>query len=99
MRNGYLVVCTFALSVCAFAQEAGQIVGVVRDPTGAAVGGVTIPATEPGTGFAPSVKSGGEGQFILPSLRPTTYVITAEMSGFRRFSQAGVELQANQSIT
>jgi hypothetical protein len=81
------------------AQEAGQIVGVVRDSTGAFVPGVTITATETGTGFASSVKTGTEGQFVFPSLRPTTYVITAEMSGFRRFSESGVELQANQSLT
>ena len=81
------------------AQEAGQIVGVVRDTTGAFVPGVTITATETGTGFASSVKTGTEGQFVLPSLRPTTYVITAEMSGFRRFNASGVELLANQSLT
>src|SRR6266478_4192029 len=81
------------------AQEAGQIVGVVRDSTGGFVPGVTITATETGTGFASSVKTGTEGQFVLPSLRPTTYVITAEMSGVRRFSESGVALLANQSLT
>src|SRR5215467_14183193 len=87
------------LALSADAQEAGQIVGVVRDTTGGAVAGVVVKATESGTGFATSVVTGSEGQYILPSLRPTTYVLTAEITGFRRFSQAGVELQANESIT
>src|ERR1700736_57821 len=81
------------------AQEAGQIVGLVRDTTGAVVSGVTVTATETGTGFASGVKTGAEGQFVLPSLRPTAYVITAEMNGFRRFSETGVELLANQSLS
>src|SRR5215831_2229544 len=101
MGNRYckILAALVALAVCASAQEAGQIVGAVRDSTGAAVSDATVTATETGTGFVTSVKTGGEGQYVLPSLRPTTYVITAEMSGFRRFSQSGVALQANQSIT
>src|SRR6476660_5914592 len=80
------------------AQEAGQIVGVVRDTTGAVVPGVAVTATETGTGFASKVLTGTEGQFILHSLRPTSYVMTAEVAGFRLFSEAGVGLQANQSL-
>src|ERR1043166_3573196 len=81
------------------AQEAGQIVGVVRDASGAAIPAVTVTATETGTGFSSPVKTGSEGQFVVPSLRPTVYVISAEASGFRRYRESGVELQANQSAT
>src|SRR5215467_12349075 len=87
------------LALSANAQEAGQIVGVVRDTTGGAVAGVVVKATESGTGFATSVVTGTDGQFVFQSLRPTSYVIIAEASGFRRFREAGVELQANQSLT
>src|SRR5215467_11283470 len=87
------------LALSADAQEAGQIVGVVRDTTGGAVAGVVVKATESGTGFATSVVTGSEGQYILPSLRPTTYVITAEGKGFRAYRQTGVTLLANQSLT
>src|SRR5215831_11972436 len=95
----WIVPGLLVLALSANAQEAGQIVGVVRDGTGGAVAGVAVKATESGTGFVTSVLTGSEGQFVLPSLRPTTYALTAEVTGFRRFSQTGVELQANQSIT
>jgi hypothetical protein len=95
--------CAWALAALmvlnASAQEAGQIVGVVRDASGAAVPAVTVTGTETGTGFSSTVKTGSEGQFVLPSLRPTVYVVSAEASGFRRYRESGVELQANQSAT
>ena len=96
--------CAWALAALmvalpASAQDAGQIVGAVRDPTGGAIPNVTVTATETGTGFASSVKTGSEGQFVFQSLRPTNYVISAEASGFRRFRESAVELQANQSLT
>src|SRR5215472_15685038 len=72
------------LALSANAQEAGQIVGVVRDTTGGAVAGVVVKATESGTGFATSVVTGSEGQYVLPSLRPTTYLVTAEFRGQHR---------------
>src|SRR5262249_23098453 len=98
-KNGIWVIAALVLTGTAFAQEAGQIVGVVRDSSGGFVRGATVTATESGTGFTSNVITGGEGQFVLPSLRPTTYVITAEATGFRRFNESGISLQANQSIT
>src|SRR5690242_12000419 len=57
------------------AQEAGQIVGVVRDPTGAVIPGVTVRAEESQTGFDRTAVTNASGQYELRSLRPTTYVI------------------------
>src|SRR6266581_4480355 len=96
--------CAWALAALmvvlpASAQDAGQIVGAVRDPTGGTIPNVTVTATETGTGFTSTVKTGSEGQFVFQSLRPTNYVISAEASGFRAFRQTQVQLLANQSLT
>jgi hypothetical protein len=98
-RCAWAFAALIVMVTAALAQEAGQIVGSVHDSTGGAIPNVTVTATETGTGFASSVKTGSEGQFVFQSLRPTSYVISAEASGFRRFRQPGVELQANQSLT
>jgi hypothetical protein len=82
-----------------FGQQAGQIVGVVHDSSGAVVPGVTVTATEAGTGFDRTAVTGTDGQFVLPSLRPTQYDLKAEVAGFRTFRRTGVELLANQSLT
>src|SRR5207302_8273849 len=87
------------VAVQAGAQESGQIVGTVHDQTGALVPGVKVAATETGTGLARSALTGTDGEYVLPNLRPTTYIITAEASGFRTFRQTEVELLANQSLT
>src|SRR2546422_10605794 len=96
--------CAWALAALtvvlmpASAQDAGQIVGAVRDPSGGAIPNVTVTATETGTGFASSVKTGTEGQFVFQSLRPTNYEISAEASAFRRLRKSAAVLQANQNL-
>src|SRR5712691_6949080 len=87
------------LAAVAVAQESGQILGAVHDQTGALVPGVKVTATEAGTGLARTASTGAGGDFVLPNLRPTTYIITAEAASFRAFRQTGVELLANQSLT
>ncbi len=87
------------LGANALAQEAGQIVGTVRDQSGAVIPNATVTATEAGTGFVHTAVSGNDGNYVLPNLRPTTYVISAEAQGFRAFRQTDVQLQANQSLT
>jgi hypothetical protein len=83
----------------AFGQQAGQIVGVVTDSTGGVVPGITITATEIGTGFSQSTVTGEDGRYVFRALRPTRYEIKVESSGFRAFRRVGIELLANQSLT
>jgi len=87
------------LAASASAQEAGQIVGNVRDASGGVIPAVKVTATEAGTGFAFSTTSGTNGDYVLPNLRPTVYTISAEAPGFHAFRQTDVQLQANQSLT
>src|SRR5271166_3281168 len=80
-------------------QESGQIGGIVRDPRGAVIPNASITAIEEGTGFASTVRTGSDGEYVIPSLRPTTYTVTTAVNGFKKSSEAGVALQANQSVT
>src|SRR5262245_41742736 len=81
------------------AQEGGQIVGAVTDTTGAFIPAVIIKATESATGYERTSISRDDGRYLVPALRPTRYVVTAEAPGFRTFRRTGVELLANQSLT
>jgi hypothetical protein len=87
------------LAVAAFAQQNGQITGVVRDSSGAVVPGATVKATEVATGFSRTAISSENGEYFLPNLRPTQYEISTEAQGFRSFKRAGIELLASQSLT
>ena len=83
----------------AFGQGAGQIVGSVRDQSQGSIPNVTVTVTEAGTGQTRSVVTGADGQFVFPNLRPTTYTVSAEGTGFRAYRQTEVVLLANQSLT
>ena len=88
-----------ALALSISAQESGQISGVLHDQSGAVVPGAKVTATETGTGLSRTATSGADGTYLLPNLRPTTYTLTAETTGFRAYRQADVQLLANQSLT
>lgn len=83
----------------AFGQDIGRISGIVQDPTGAVIPGATVTAQEVGTGFSRTAVTSETGAYGLPSLRPTVYAISAEASGFKKFSQPRVEVLASSSVT
>jgi hypothetical protein len=92
-----LVLTLFASS--AFAQEAGQINGVVTDSSGGVIPGATVTAVESGTGISRDTVTGANGRYSFPAMRPTTYEIRAELAGFRTVRRTDVLLQANQNLT
>jgi hypothetical protein len=94
-----LVTCVmWTLSGTAHAQQ-GQINGAIVDNSGGVIPGVTVTAIESGTGIARDTITGANGRYQFPSLRPTTYTIKAELTGFRTAERTGVNLQANQNLT
>ncbi|PYR00867.1 MAG: TonB-dependent receptor [Acidobacteria bacterium] len=79
--------------------QTGQINGVITDNTGGVVPGATVKAVEVATGLSRDTVTGADGRYTFTSLRPTTYDITAELTGFRASQRKGVLLQANQNLT
>src|SRR4026208_1813048 len=79
--------------------QTGQINGVLTDNTGSVVPGASGKAAEHATGLWRETVSGVDGRYTFTSLRPTTYDITAELSGFRTTQRKGVILQANENLT
>jgi len=76
------------------AQLAG-IVGSVSDPSGAAVGGATIRATNTNTGLEWQAKTDPQGDFSLGLLPPGFYVVEATATGFTPARASGVQLAVN----
>ena len=79
--------------------QTGQINGLITDNTGGVVPGATVKAVETATGISRDTVSGADGRYNFTSLRPATYDITAELTGFRSSQRKGVVLQANQNLT
>ena len=73
-----------------------DLVGTIKDSSGAVVPGVTVALTNEATGVSRSATTGDGGTYIFTSLQPGRYRLTAELPGFRKVERTGVELQVNQ---
>src|SRR5207249_9987490 len=82
----------FLVPSAAFAQA--SITGVVKDPSGAVLPGVTVEASSPALiEKARSVVTDGSGQYRIVMLPPGTYALTFTLSGFSTVRREGVELR------
>jgi hypothetical protein len=94
------LICLLALLAAApatFAQAvSGTILGSVNDPSGAAVAGARITLTNAQTGFARTVTSGADGEYVAPSLPPGAYTISVEQAGFKKLALSNVQLSVDQ---
>jgi len=73
----------------------GTLLGTVTDSSGAAVSNAKVTITETNTGISRTSQTNESGNYISPDLPPGTYTVTAEQSGFKRVSRAGVDVIVN----
>ncbi|HWD98703.1 MAG TPA: carboxypeptidase regulatory-like domain-containing protein, partial [Bryobacteraceae bacterium] len=73
--------------------------GTVTDPSGAVVPGATVSATELDTSLARTTATNTDGLFVISGLRPTRYALRVEGRGFRQFTQTGILLEADDTVT
>src|SRR6266478_6339816 len=71
----------------------GDLVGTVKDPSGAFVTNANITVTNQATGVAVSVKSGAGGEFRAGNLLPGLYDIAVSSSGFQSYTLHGVAVE------
>ncbi len=78
------------------AQERASIVGQVTDSTGAILPGVTVVAASPALiERTREAITDGSGRYAIIDLRPGTYLVTFELSGFRKVQREGIELEGS----
>src|SRR5579883_1134682 len=88
-------ICTLLAALACYAQESrGTISGAVTDPTGAAVPGVKVVATEVRTGTRVQTVSDSGGQYTLPFLASGQYDLSASVQGFKEFIRKGIQVGA-----
>src|SRR3989454_12340581 len=80
-----------------WAQAAAQIIGTVKDPTGAVLPGAEIVATQTETGVARNTISNETGAYVLPNLPVGPYKLEVSLPGFKTFVQSGIVLQVNSN--
>lgn len=77
----------------------GDIVGVVRDGTGAVLPGVTLTARNVDTGYERATVSDAQGRYRFVKLPVGSYSVTGELAGFRTVARTGLTLTINARLT
>src|SRR5207249_9282129 len=84
----------FFVSIPGFAQTGNaQLSGVVTDPSGALIPGVTITLTKADTGVVTTTLTNEVGVYNFPSVQPgSAYSVSAALSGFQTLTYTNLEL-------
>src|SRR5947209_12074885 len=78
--------------------ESGQIVGTVRDASGATLADAVVTVTAVDTNVARKLTTGANGDYVATELQPGTYRVTVEHVGFKRAEEAAFKLNVNQVV-
>jgi len=98
-RLSAVVVAVVILSASpSFAQNFGQITGIVADTTGGVLVGATVTVTNTQTGATATQQANSSGIYVFPNLLPGIYNVKVEMDGFVGAARNRVELQIQQTI-
>jgi len=96
---GLAIALVLAAGTLQAQQGASEIRGRVLDEQGASVPGAAIVLTNQETGMYRQVVSGTDGTYFLAGLMPGAYEITAELSGFKKYSHRDVRLEIGKTST
>src|SRR5437763_16958415 len=97
-RLAQAIVAFALLCGSSFAQSTtGTLLGVVADPTDAAVPGAHIDLKNMATGVVATTTSNSEGIFRFNSLVPASYSLTIKASqGFKTYTQSNIDVTATE---
>src|SRR3981081_196259 len=78
--------------------DSGQISGYVRDPSQAIVSGATVSAINEGSADERSTTTNANGYYVFPNLPVGKYTLTAEVAGFKKIIETGINLDSASKI-
>lgn len=78
--------------------DAGSISGTVSDPAGGVVAGVPVTLRAAETGAERETVTNREGFYAFPGVPVGVYEISIERSGFGKFQQTGLKVDANSAV-
>ncbi len=92
-----------ASPLCAQSANSGTVAGIITDPSGAVVSGVTVTLTDTSTNTSRTSNTNDAGRYIFVDVSPGVYDLSATKSGFsvvktRTTVTVGVATNANLSL-
>ena len=76
----------------------GEITGVVKDATGAAVASVTVTLTSQLQGITRTTTTTEAGSYTFPLLPVSVYSVSVDQKGFRAYKRSDIQLNVNQVV-
>lgn len=99
----FLSVClvSFVFVTAGYGQGSyqAQVRGTITDQSSAVVVNATITIINVGTNITQTAKTDDHGQYFFTGLRPATYTVKAEASGFKISEKQNVVLQVDQQTS
>ena len=91
--------CATLAAMSARAQlTSGSVSGSITDPQGARVVGAKVTLQDEAQAEIRSMKSTSDGTFAFTPVIPSTYTLTIETTGFRKFVQSRIVVDVNQHL-
>jgi Carboxypeptidase regulatory-like domain len=88
---------TTGLSFCQ--TTSGDLVGTVRDPSGAIIPNAALTVTNEDTGVVTAIKAEANGEFRAANLLPGKYDLEVKSPGFNPYALHGIVVELNKTIT
>jgi Carboxypeptidase regulatory-like domain/TonB dependent receptor len=97
---GLLLVLLVATSLPLWAQkDAGAIIGLVRDPSGAVVPGARVTVTDVDRGTLLTLSTNDSGEYVASPLRIGHYSVTVEKKGFKKAVAGPVQVDIQDRVS
>ena len=98
VRSYRIAIALILMALAALAQsDRGTITGTVADPTSAVVPDAKVLLANAQTGAQYQTLSTSTGNYTFASLPMGTYNLTVEVSGFKKFTQEGIQVAVAQT--
>ena len=95
-----LALTIFLFSAPSYGQAtSGDLVGVVKDASGAVIPKAEVLVTNEDTGIAATIQTGSGGEFHAANLPSGKYDVVVTASGFQKYTLHGVAVELNKTST
>ncbi|MBL8233092.1 MAG: TonB-dependent receptor [Bryobacterales bacterium] len=95
-----LLLLALLLVIECFSQDPrGRLLGRVIDSSGAVVPGIPVTLTNLETGVVLNAQTNAQGNYLILYINPGRYRLSAELSGFKRFENPGIEVRVGDALT